>query len=150
MFSPGQDLGIEGDKIQLRFKPCCSQCLATVEDFRKAIHRVCIDIELPNGRRHPVYQIHSLTKNNLNIREQSGVFIFSIDYGDMLPHAPEADLFVTITLKVSGYCTRAIKLLSLPYGVDGIVRDFYGQNRLDIRGILDPSRLHLQTVECRA
>lgn len=146
-FSPGPDLGISGDKIRILVKPCCRYCIYSVDEFYEAIEKINILVQC-GKTRHPVGQIYNWTKTSEAVSHPSvdgeKMFAYTIDYADLLPHAPEADLFIILKLKLARkQCKDHIKILGLPVGVGDIVEQFHGEYSIHVTGKLDPARLHL-------
>jgi hypothetical protein len=147
VFSPGIHIGLRGDKLKLCFKPCCDTCLDSVYDFGRTIKSLKIEV-MSKKRKYTIYNVYHFTVDHSSIMQENGKFIYTVDYGDMLPHAPEADIYITVVLDMPGHCTNAIEFIGLPYGIHDLVMDFHGRSDLEVHGILDPTRFNLQTTEC--
>jgi hypothetical protein len=126
-FSPGLDLGITGDKIHVIVKPCCCLCFANQSEFFQAIQQMCFFVE----GQVLIGRVCRLTKEREAISSFNGTFVYTLDYGDLRPHLPEAAIFITLTLKIIR-CNVA--LLGLPPGIDELVEGYHGQFKLHATG----------------
>jgi hypothetical protein len=147
VFHP-QEVGEEGDQIILRISPCCSTCFPTVRVLRDAT--LCLRASVKNNNGVPCtvlnrYHLPAKVTQLLN-----GDFQCSIDYCELLPHAPDSPLLISLWLDKKEHCPEAIAIqaiLALPVGVDRILGGFLG-TALSATEALDTTRFGLQPVHC--
>lgn len=141
-------VGEEGDKIIIRISPCCSSCFPTARVLKDATRRLCASVKNNNGVDCVV-----LNRNQMPAtvtRLLNGDFQCSIDYCELLPHAPDSPLLISLWLDKTEHCPEAIAIqaiLALPVGVDRILGGFLGTT-LDATEALDTTRFGLQPVQC--
>ena len=146
VFLPGDTIGEEGDTVRLLIQPCCNVCFPSVSALLQAFRKLSASVQ-----NHRGIECKILDVNHARIYDTiTGLFECIIDYGDLLPHAPESPIQFTLLLE-KAWCPQDIaimELLSLPRGVDDIVRSFNGSGySLSAEGRLDSSRFILQPID---
>lgn len=143
-------VGEEGDLIVLRIYPCCVLCFPTASALRQAVRRFRVSVQNSRGVDCLLLTLHRLPSTLLQL--ENGEFQCTIDYRDLLPHAPDSPLSIEIWLEKPHRCPQEVSImqaLALPRGVDDIMRSFIGTS-LGATEVLETARFGLQPVQSAA